>query len=89
MASAANQHPRKKVAIVGGGSAGVAALWALNRTPHDVYIYEASGRLGGYMSTVEYSQGRYKTLVDVGLPTFNAATSRMFHCKYGAFPTKI
>lgn len=69
--------PRKKVAIIGSGSAGIAALWALNRTPHDVYIYEAADRLGGHTNTVEFKYGKSKTLVDTGFIVLNTATYRM------------
>jgi len=69
--------PRKKVAIVGSGSAGIGALWALNRTHHDVYLYEAADRLGGHTNTVEYKHGKYKTLVDTGFIVLNTATYRM------------
>jgi len=67
-------HPRKKVAIIGSGSAGIAALWALNRTHHDVYIYEAADRLGGHTNTVEYRNGKFKTNVDTGFIVLNTAT---------------
>ncbi|KAI1169491.1 FAD/NAD(P)-binding domain-containing protein [Nemania sp. FL0916] len=63
----------KKVAIVGGGAAGLASLWALNRTHHDVYLYEASDRLGGHTNTVEWKQGRFRTLVDTGFTVLNTA----------------
>ncbi|KAI8949524.1 amine oxidase [Xylaria longipes] len=65
--------PRKKVAIVGGGSAGIAALWALNRTHHDVYLYEAADRLGGHTNTVEWKRGKFRTLVDTGFTVINTA----------------
>ncbi|KAI0200643.1 FAD/NAD(P)-binding domain-containing protein [Astrocystis sublimbata] len=65
--------PRKKVAIVGGGSAGIAALWALNRTHHDVYLYEAADRLGGHTNTVEWKKGKFRTLVDTGFTVINTA----------------
>lgn len=68
--------PRKKVAIIGSGVSGIAALWALNRTHHDVYLYEAAGRLGGHTNTVEFSHGKYKTLVDTGFIVLNTATYR-------------
>lgn len=71
-----NTHPRKKVAIVGSGCAGIAALWALNRTHHDVYLYEAADRLGGHTNTVEWTQGKYKTQVDTGFIVMNEATYR-------------
>ncbi|KAI2631699.1 amine oxidase [Xylaria nigripes] len=74
MTSSVNIVPRKKVAIVGSGSAGIGALWALNRTHHDVYIYEAADRLGGHTNTVEWKQGKFKTLVDTGFVVLNTAT---------------
>ncbi|CEJ93956.1 Putative Amine oxidase [[Torrubiella] hemipterigena] len=64
----------KKVAIVGSGSAGIAALWALNRTYHDVYLYEAADRLGGHTNTVQWKAGKYQTAVDTGFIVLNTAT---------------
>ncbi|KAF3766016.1 FAD/NAD(P)-binding domain-containing protein [Cryphonectria parasitica EP155] len=69
-----NSHPRKKVAIVGSGCAGIAALWALNRTHHDVYMYEAADRLGGHTNTVDWKNGKYTTKVDTGFIVMNEAT---------------
>jgi len=66
------------VAIVGSGCAGIAALWALNRTPHDVYVYEAADRLGGHTNTVPWSRGKYRTAVDTGFIVMNMATYREF-----------
>ena len=40
----------KKVAVVGGGAAGLAAAWTLRRRGIDVTLLEASGRVGGRMS---------------------------------------
>lgn len=71
-----NWVPRKKVAIVGSGSAGIGALWALNRTHHDVYLYEAGDRLGGHTNTVEWKKGKFTTLVDTGFIVLNTATYR-------------
>lgn len=76
MIKRANPYPRKKVAIVGGGCTGIAALWALNRSPHDVYIYDAAGRLGGHTNTVEFVKGKYKVMVDTGFIVMNTATYR-------------
>lgn len=69
---------RKKVAIVGSGAAGIGALWALNRTHHDVYLYEAADRLGGHTNTVEFKRGKNKTLVDSGFIVLNSATYREY-----------
>lgn len=69
-------RPRKKVAIVGSGCSGIAALWALSRTHHDVYLYEADSRLGGHTNTVEWKKGKYSTMVDTGFIVLNTATYR-------------
>lgn len=76
MLNRANPYPRKRVAIVGSGCAGIAALWALNRSPHDVYMYEASDRVGGHTNTVEFAKGKYKALVDTGFIVMNSETYR-------------
>ena len=67
---------RKKVAIIGSGCAGIGALWALNKTYHDVYMYEAADRLGGNTNTVQFRKGKYTTAVDTGFIVLNAATYR-------------
>ncbi|ODA77490.1 hypothetical protein RJ55_07119 [Drechmeria coniospora] len=69
---------RKKVAIVGSGCTGIAALWALNRTCHDVYLYESANRLGGHTHTVQWKSGKYSTVVDTGFMVFHAAASPNF-----------
>jgi len=79
MASLTPPFPRKRVAIIGSGCAGIGALWALNRTHHDVYIYEAAERLGGHTNTVEFKHGKSKTLVDTGFIVLNTATYRQLH----------
>lgn len=76
MTSSVNWVPRKTVAIVGTGSAGIGALWALNRTHHDVYVYEAADRLGGHTNTVTWKRGKYQALVDTGFIVMNTATYR-------------
>lgn len=64
------------MAIVGSGCSGIAALWALNRTYHDVYLYEAADRLGGHSNTVQWKAGKYTTDVDTGFIVLNTATYR-------------
>jgi hypothetical protein len=76
MSRPANSPSRKKVAIVGSGCTGIAALWALNRTYHDVYLYEANDRLGGHTNTVQWKTGKYSTAVDTGFIVLNSATYR-------------
>jgi NADPH-dependent glutamate synthase beta subunit-like oxidoreductase/ferredoxin len=42
----------KKVAIIGGGAAGLTAAWHLSRQGHDVTVYEAGDKMGGKMEQV-------------------------------------
>ena len=77
LASSANiTFRKKKVAIVGSGCAGIAALWSLQWSDHDVYIYEAADRLGGHTNTVNWQNGKYTTKVDTGFIVLNTATYR-------------
>jgi predicted NAD/FAD-binding protein len=78
MNGSADRFVRKKVAIVGSGCAGIGALWALNKTYHDVYMYEGADRLGGHTNTVMYKKGKYTTMVDTGFIVLNTATYREF-----------
>jgi predicted NAD/FAD-binding protein len=81
MSSLTPSNRRKKVAIIGSGSAWIGALWALNRTHHNVYIYEAADRWGGHTNTVEFKNGKFKTLVDTGFIVLNTATCRKYHLR--------
>lgn len=67
---------RKRVAIIGSGCTGIAALWALKTTPHDVHLYEAADRLGGHTNTVVFKNGEKRTNVDTGFIVMNTATYR-------------
>jgi hypothetical protein len=70
--------PRKKVAIVGTGVAGIGALWALNGTPCDVYLYDSEDRLGGHANTVIFHHKKFSTKVDTGFIVLNDATYRVY-----------
>ena len=67
---------RKKVAIVGSGCSGIAALWALKTTDHEVHLYEAAERLGGHTNTVKFDYHGDKVNVDIGFIVLNSATYR-------------
>ncbi|KAM0555999.1 hypothetical protein ACHAPJ_005980 [Fusarium lateritium] len=74
MSASTDRFLRKRVAIVGSGCAGIGALWALNKTYHDVYVYEASDRFGGHTNTVKFKKGKFSTNVDTGFHVLNAET---------------
>ena len=42
----------KRIAIIGGGLAGLTAAWQLHQLGHEFTLYEASARLGGIVETV-------------------------------------
>lgn len=60
---------RRRIAIISGGVAGLAAAHVLGRTD-DVTIFEADGRLGGHAHT----HGVGATAVDSGFIVYNEAT---------------
>lgn len=67
----------KKVAVVGSGCSGIAAVWALQSTDHEVHLFEADSRLGGHTNTVVFhGQHGSKTPVDTGFIVMNTATYR-------------
>ena len=48
-----------RVAIVGGGCAGIAAAWQLAKQPgYEIHVYESSWRLGGKGASVRAGDGR-------------------------------
>ncbi|KAJ6440211.1 NAD/FAD-binding-like protein [Purpureocillium lavendulum] len=74
MGTSTERPAAKKVAVVGSGCSGIAALWVLRDTDHDVYLYEAEGRLGGHSNTVQWKAGKYSVGVDTGFIVLNTAT---------------
>lgn len=67
---------RKRIAIVGSGCTGIAALWALKGTNHKVHLYEKASRLGGHTNTVLWKHGAEEVNVDTGFIVMNTATYR-------------
>ncbi|HLZ73930.1 NAD(P)/FAD-dependent oxidoreductase [Phenylobacterium sp.] len=66
---------RLRVAVVGGGIAGLSAAWLLS-SRHEVVLFEADGRLGGHANTAEAPNqpgriGAGATPVDTGFIVFN------------------
>lgn len=64
----ASNDAGKRIAIVGGGGAGLCCAWLLEAAGHDVVLFEQSGRLGGHVHTVEVETGQAAPLrVEAGM----------------------
>jgi predicted NAD/FAD-binding protein len=68
-----SSKPRKRIAVVGAGIAGLAAAWMLSRR-HHVVLYEANGYFGGHTNTVDVTLDGVTHPVDTGFLVFNHRT---------------
>lgn len=48
---------RSRVAVVGGGAAGLSVAWQLARAGAEVQLYEASDRTGGAVAPLQLGAG--------------------------------
>ena len=67
----------QRIAIVGGGIAGLTAAWYLSRH-HQVEVFEAEPRLGGHTFTVDVRREHGDYAVDMGFIVFNDRTYPRF-----------
>jgi predicted NAD/FAD-binding protein len=68
----------QRVAVIGGGAAGLTAAWLLQRR-HDVTLFERSARPGGHVHTVLVPDGPDAgTAVDAGFIVFNDRNYPLF-----------
>ncbi|MAD87259.1 MAG: hypothetical protein CL912_30230 [Deltaproteobacteria bacterium] len=74
----------QKIAVIGGGCSGIAALWALKNSGHDVYLYEADDRLGGHTNNVQWKAGKYTERVNTGFIVLNTAATYHAYMPSGA-----
>jgi len=61
---------RKRIAVIGGGVAGLGAAWALRQSA-DVTLYEKADRIGGHAWTLDIEHGSTPMSVDIGFICFN------------------
>jgi predicted NAD/FAD-binding protein len=72
-------HPRSRIAVVGGGAAGLAAAYTLQQR-HDVTIFERESELGGHVRTVVIPSGPDAgTALDAGFMVLNDAHYPTLH----------
>ena len=64
-----------KVAIIGGGAAGMGTAKVLLECGLDVTLFEELPRLGGHCFAVAVPHGKRKVLIDAGVSDFNRVTS--------------
>ncbi|HEY0436396.1 MAG TPA: FAD-dependent oxidoreductase [Phenylobacterium sp.] len=64
------QDKRLRIAVVGGGIAGLSSAWLLSKR-HDVTLFEADERLGGHANTTEAPGFKGAVPVDTGFIVYN------------------
>jgi predicted NAD/FAD-binding protein/DUF1365 family protein len=65
--------PRRRIAVVGSGVAGLTAAWVASRTAH-VTLYEADDRLGGHADTHRVATPDGELAIDTGFIVHNRRT---------------
>jgi hypothetical protein len=65
------EERRLRVAVVGGGIAGLSSAWLLSQR-HDVVLFESDNRLGGHANTAEAQGTLGPVPVDTGFIVYNA-----------------
>ncbi len=70
-----------KVAVVGGGAAGIGAAHKLSQLGHDVTIIESGNRIGGHANPVVIESNEGPATVDTGFLIFNDSTYPNF-CQF-------
>lgn len=63
-----NHKPRKNIAVLGAGMAGLVAAYELSMLGHAVTLYEASDRIGGRVWTRRFEDGQYHELGAMRIP---------------------
>ena len=64
---------KERLAVVGGGIAGLGAAWLL-RNRYDVTVFERERHIGGHSNTVEVDENGRRVPIDTGFMVFNKVT---------------
>lgn len=67
------REPKKRIAIVGGGVAGLGCAHFLHND-FEVKLYEKNSYAGGHVNTVEVAEGDGRVAIDTGFMVFNKVT---------------
>ncbi len=70
--------PRKKIAVIGGGVAGITAAYILQKK-YSVTLFEQNNHLGGHTNTVIVKDSKKDLPVDTGFIVFNDHTYPLFN----------
>ncbi len=62
-----------RIAVIGGGIAGLSSAWGLHER-HELVLFEAADWLGGHTHTVTVQHARREYAIDTGFIVFNDAT---------------
>jgi predicted NAD/FAD-binding protein len=71
-----------RIAVIGGGAAGLAAAWTLS-SRYQTVLFEAASYLGGHANTIDVAVGDRQVPVDTGFIVYNEPNypnlTRLFH----------
>jgi len=88
------EEGRLRVAVVGGGIAGLSAAWLLSKR-HEVVLFEADERVGGHANTTEApNRESPPTAVDTGFIVYNEPnypnfTALLHHLQVASIPADM
>ena len=66
-------HPRRTIAVIGGGISGLSAAWLLSQA-HEVTLFEREPRAGGHSNTVDAPAAGPPVPVDTGFIVYNESS---------------
>jgi uncharacterized protein len=72
----------QRIAIIGGGIAGLGCAWLLSKhsKQFEISLFEKDDRLGGHVNTIQVNEDGKPLAIDTGFIVFNKVTYPNF-CK--------